>query len=85
VPLTFAKLTRFGTIEAIRQRLLAGAGVGVVPKYLVQTDLDQKRLRIVLPKITPIHDFFRLVIRADDARRSVFEGLAESLASFPLR
>src|SRR4029079_3777961 len=85
VPLTCAKLTRFGTIEAIRQRLLAGAGVGVLPKYLVQKDLDAKRLRIVLPKGVPQHDYFRLVIRADDARRSSFEGLAQSLSEFPLQ
>jgi DNA-binding transcriptional LysR family regulator len=85
VPLTFAKLSRFGTIEAIRLRLVAGAGVGVLPKYLVQPDLDAKRLRILLPKVVPQHDYFRLVIRADDPRRSAFEGLAASLLSVPLR
>ena len=85
MPLTFGKLARFGTIEAIRQRVLAGAGVGVVPKYVVQRDLDEKRLRVILPKVVPQHDYFRLVIRADDARRSVFDSLAESLGSFPLR
>jgi DNA-binding transcriptional LysR family regulator len=85
VPLTFAKLARFGTIEAIRQRLVAGAGVGVLPKYLVQPDLDAKRLRIILPKVVPQHDYFRLVIRADDPRRSVFEGLAASLNAVALR
>jgi DNA-binding transcriptional LysR family regulator len=83
--LSFGKLTRWGTIEAIRQRILAGAGVGVLPKYLVQNDLDGKRLRIILPKIVPLHDYFRFVIRTDDARRTVFEHLAESLASTPLR
>jgi LysR family transcriptional regulator, glycine cleavage system transcriptional activator len=85
VPLAFARLARFGTIEAIRQRVLAGAGVGVLPKYLVQADLDARRLRIVLPKIVPIHDYFRFVIRADDPRRSVFEAIAHSLATMPLR
>ena len=83
--LTFAKLGRFGTIEAIRQRVLAGAGVGVLPKYLVQPDLDAKRLKIILPKVVPLHDYFRLVIRADDARRSVFEALAKALSEEPLR
>lgn len=82
--LVFAKLGRFGTIEAIRQRVLAGAGVGVLPKYLVQGDLDDKRLKVVLPKVVPLHDYFRLVIRADDARRSVFEALAKALAEVPL-
>jgi DNA-binding transcriptional LysR family regulator len=85
VPLAFAKLARFGTIEAIRQRLLAGAGVGVIPKYLVQADIDAKRLRIVLPKVVPLHDYFRLVMRADDPRRSIFESLAQVLAATPLR
>jgi len=85
LPLRFARLSRFGTIEAIRQRLLAGAGVGVVPRYLVAKDLGAKRLRIVMPKIVPQHDYFRLVIRGDDARRSVFEALAASLAAAPLR
>jgi DNA-binding transcriptional LysR family regulator len=84
-PLTFAKLARFGTIEAIRQRLLAGAGVGVVPKYLVQRDLDTKRLRIVMSKVVAQHDYFRLVVRADDPRRSIFEALAQSMSTFPLR
>jgi LysR family glycine cleavage system transcriptional activator len=85
VPLSFAKLSRFGTIEAIRQRILAAAGVGVLPKYLVQPDLDAKRLRIVLPKVVPLHDYFRFVIRADDPRRSIFESFAQVLAATPLR
>ena len=85
VALEFAKLGRFGTIEAIRQRILAGAGVGVIPKYLVQPDLDAKRLKIILPKIVALHDYFRLVVRADDARRSVFDALAKALAEEPLR
>lgn len=84
-PLAFGRLVRFGTIEAIRQRLVAGAGVGVLPKYLVQPDLDGKRLRVVLPKVVPDHDYFRLVIRTDDPRRSVFESLAAALAAAPLK
>ncbi len=82
--LVFARLGRFGTIEAIRQRVLAAAGIGVLPKYLVQHDLDARRLKIVLPKVVPLHDYFRLVIRADDARRSVFDALAKALSEVPL-
>lgn len=84
-PLTFAKLGRFGTIEAIRQRILAGAGVGVVPKYLVQRDLAAKRLVVILPKVAAQHDYFRLVVRADDSRRSVFDALAEAMGEVALR
>jgi LysR family transcriptional regulator, glycine cleavage system transcriptional activator len=85
VPLSFARLSRFGTIEAMRQRILSGAGVGVVPKYLVSGDLAKKRLRVLFPKVTPLHDYFRLVLRADDTRRSLLETLATSLSSVPLR
>lgn len=85
LPLTFGKLICLGSIEAIRQRVVAGAGVGVVPKYHCQADLDAKRLRILFPKVVPQHDYFRLVFRSDDPRRSVFEGLATSLLDAPLQ
>jgi LysR family glycine cleavage system transcriptional activator len=84
-PLEFARLARFGTIEAIRRRVLAGAGVAVLPRYLVLPDLTARRLAIVLPKVEPLHDWFRLVFRADDARRSAYALLAASMASVPLR
>jgi DNA-binding transcriptional LysR family regulator len=83
-PLAFAHLQRFGTIEAIRRRVVAGAGVAVLPKYLVEPDLEAKRLKVLLPQVEPIHDWFRLVFRSDDARRSVFELLAKSMIAFPL-
>ncbi len=84
-PVTFAKLARFGTIEAIRRRVVAGVGVGVLPRYLVEPDLAAKRLRILLPEVEPIHDWFRLVFRSDDGRRSVFELLAKSMSAAPLQ
>lgn len=83
--LGFARLARFGSIEAIRQRVLAGAGVAVLPRYLVQPDLDARRLRLILPKIVALHDYFRLVIRADDARRTIFEALAKAMSEVPLK
>ena len=85
VSLRFGALARFGTIEAIRQRVIAGAGVGVVPRYLVARELAARRLRVILPKVVAQHDYFRLVIRSDDPRRSLFEALAASLAAYPLR
>jgi LysR family glycine cleavage system transcriptional activator len=84
-PATFGKLVRFGTIEAIRRRVVAGAGVGVLPKYLVEPDISEKRLKILIPQVEAIHDWFRLVFRSDDGRRSVFELLAKSLSASPLR
>ena len=84
-PLAFASLARFGTIEAIRRRVLAGAGVAVLPRYLVAPDLAQRRLAVVLPKVEAQSDWFRLIFRADDPRRSAYDLLTRSMAASPLR
>jgi DNA-binding transcriptional LysR family regulator len=81
----FARLVRYGTIEAIRQRLVAGAGVGVLPTYLVEKDLADGRLRRVFPRVKPAHDYFRLVFRSDDPRRSIYEQIANAMRDVPLR
>lgn len=83
--LRFARIVRMGSIEAIRARVLAGAGVAVLPIYLVQRDLARGALRRVLSKVEPRSDWFRLVFRADDARRSVYERLAAAMVEAPLR
>jgi DNA-binding transcriptional LysR family regulator len=76
---------RLGGIEAIRARVLAGAGVAVLPCYLVKKDLAARSMKRILPKIEPLHDSFRLVFRADDARRSIYESLARAMIEAPLQ
>jgi DNA-binding transcriptional LysR family regulator len=83
--LRFARVVAMGTIEAIRQRVLSGAGVAVLPLYLVRDDLRSGALRRVFPKVALLHDYFRLVFRADDPRRTIFEAVAAKLAETPLR
>jgi LysR family transcriptional regulator, glycine cleavage system transcriptional activator len=83
--LAFARIVRLGSIEAIRRRTLDGAGVAVLPRYLVERDLASKALRRVFPKVELLHDWFRLVFRADDARRPVYEKLAQLMLDAPLR
>lgn len=87
--LHFGRIVRLGSIEAIRARVLAGAGVAVLPLYQVAPDLagrgGKPPLIRLFPKIQPLHDYFRLVFRADDPRRSVYERLAETLREEPLR
>ncbi|CAN5676662.1 LysR family transcriptional regulator AmpR [soil metagenome] len=81
----FKKAVHLGTIGAMRARVLDGAGVAVLPSYLVAGDLARGTLRAVLPSMKPQHDFFRLVFRTDDPRRTVFETVAESMLARPLR
>jgi len=81
----FARVVRLGSIEAIKQRAVAGAGVCVLPRYHIETDLAKRRLRRILPRIEPAHDYFRLVFRAADPRRSAFEALADRMRRVPLQ
>lgn len=85
VELRFGRISRLGTIAAIRARALEGAGVAMLPHYFVKDDLRKKTLVRVLPKIEPAHDYFRLIFRGDDPRRVVYEALAKALSEEPLR
>jgi DNA-binding transcriptional LysR family regulator len=83
--LRFGRIVRLGTIEAIRQRVAAQAGVAVLPLYLIRSELRSGLFRRVLPKVTLLHDYFRLVFRTDDARRSIYEGMAKKMLESDLR
>jgi DNA-binding transcriptional LysR family regulator len=82
---TFKKHVYLGTIGAMHARVLEGAGIAVLPEYLVRAEVKRRRLVVVLPSMKPQHDFFRLVFRAGDPRRTVFETLAERLLETPLK
>jgi DNA-binding transcriptional LysR family regulator len=82
--LHFGRIVRLGTIEAIRQRVAACAGVAVLPEYLVASELKAKTFVRILPNVKALSDYFRLVFRADDPRRSVYESLAKSMLETPL-
>lgn len=83
--MTFGRVLQIGTIAAIRALVLQGEGVAVLPEYFVAPDIKAKRLVKLFPKVKPQSDFFRLVFRADDPKRSVYERLAEVMLSEPLR
>jgi DNA-binding transcriptional LysR family regulator len=83
--LRFGRVVSMGTIEAIRLRTLAGAGVAVLPLYLVRGDIASGALKRLFPKVELQSDWFRLVFRADDPRRTIFESIAERMSRFPLR
>ncbi len=85
LPLRFARVVHFGTIAAIRGGVLAGDGVAVLPRYLVARDLAAKRLAVVFPRVRPLHDYFRLIFRADDPRAALYRALGVLMAASPLR
>ena len=83
--LSFGSLLRIGTIAAIRALVLKGEGVAVLPAYLVQPDLLARRLVRILPRVRPLHDYFRLIFRADDPRADLYRALAQTMLQEPLR
>jgi LysR family transcriptional regulator, glycine cleavage system transcriptional activator len=82
--LPFRRVVMLGSIEAIRQRVARSAGVAVLPAYLVERELAAKTFVRLFPSVTLAHDHFRLVFRRDDARRAIYERLAEGLLATPL-
>lgn len=83
--LTFGSIVRLGTIAAIRELVLGGEGVAVLPEYFVARELGNKSLVRVFPRVTPLADHFRLIYRADDPRISLYAALAATLRSIPLK
>lgn len=82
---SFARVEHLGTTGAIRYRALEGAGVAVLPRYLVRGDLRDRRLRRLLPRRPLARDSFRLVWRTGHPLAHELEALAGELRARPLR
>lgn len=82
---TFDAVRHLGTIGAVKARVLAGAGVAVLPEYFVRRELAQGKLTRLLHRVTMPVDWFRLVWRDNHPREAEFRELAGDLADAPLR
>jgi DNA-binding transcriptional LysR family regulator len=83
--MAFRDVLRVGTIAAIRELALRGEGVAVLPAYFVAADVKARKLARILPKVEPLSDYFRLVFRADDPRRPIYDRIAATMLAHPLR
>lgn len=83
-PWTFASVEILGAIAAIRLRVLAGAGIAVLPLYLVEPDLARGALVRLLPRRPLESDHFRLVWREGHPKEAELHALAADLRTFPL-
>ena len=81
---SFKQTQYLGTIASIRQRVLGGHGVAVLPLYFVARDLEQKTLAHVDPSAVLESDAFRLVWLADNPQGDHLEELAADLRAIPL-
>ena len=84
-PWRFRDTLFMGGIGGVRQQVLAGLGVAVLPRYFIQADLDAGLLRELMPEAPIRHDHFRLLWRADHHREDDLVRLAEALRALPLR
>jgi LysR family glycine cleavage system transcriptional activator len=80
----FARHEILGGIGAVRFRVVRGAGVAVLPRYLVEPDLEAGRLVVLLPDTPPLPDTFRLSWRPGHPRGDDLLTLAEELRQIPL-
>jgi DNA-binding transcriptional LysR family regulator len=83
--LDFAAHEYLGTIGAIRARVLAGAGVAVLPRYFIRDDLETGRLTVLFPDIIPAADSFRLIWPTGHRLTPELVLLGESLRQRPLQ
>jgi DNA-binding transcriptional LysR family regulator len=83
--LTFGEARSMGTIAAVRELVLGGSGIAVLPEYLVADDLKRKRLTRLLPRRALRADWFRLISRTGDERAALFASIATLLRDQPLR
>ena len=74
-----------GAIAPIRQWVMAGRGVAVLPEYFVQPDLDRGNLVRVLTHVVPRTDWFRLVWLKDHMRAAELETFGRFLCGRPLQ
>jgi DNA-binding transcriptional LysR family regulator len=82
---SFLRTIAMGTISAVRELVLWGEGVAVLPEYLVLPDFKAGRLQRVLPRQPIQQDWFRLYFRSDEPRVATFESIARTLKTRPLQ
>lgn len=81
----FARHEYLASIGAIRLRVIEGAGVAVLPSYLIRSDLRRETLAVLFPRRVIPHDWFRLVYREGSPRTGELLSLAGELGRVPLR
>lgn len=74
-----------GTAEAVRQYVLHGAGVAVLPEYMVSDDLACGRLQRLQTPGPLLSDAFRLKFHRRSAASNALRSLAATLRARPLR
>jgi len=82
--MTFADVLCVGTGAAVHAMARAGAGIAVLPEYMVRQDLEHGALRRLFPEMDLLRDTFRLLYRSGAPIAGVLDELAALLSARPL-
>jgi DNA-binding transcriptional LysR family regulator len=85
VEIPFQEIRICGSAAAMHHMIRRGCGVGVIPEYMVQSDLKEGTVVRLLPKLPMLTDTFRIIYAADHALAPIFESLAGYLSAAPLQ
>ncbi len=83
-PWSFDRIEYFETIEAVRDRLVEGTGVAVLPRRIVARDLRARRVKQLMRNVQLRQEVLALLWRSDHARDIEIRRLAADLARSPL-
>jgi LysR family glycine cleavage system transcriptional activator len=81
----FKQIRTMGGIEAILWCIQHQMGVGVLPYYYVEKFLQQKKLKVIMPKMKLLDDAFHWVYHKQDSRSTLHQSIAQYLRQQPLR
>ncbi|HEY1535945.1 MAG TPA: substrate-binding domain-containing protein, partial [Polyangiaceae bacterium] len=81
----FAGVRFCGSTGIVFARVRAGDGVAVLPSYMVERELKERRLLRLLPKVALFSDSFRLISRKGASASEPLAVLAEYLRGRKLR
>lgn len=81
----FGAVQYLGAIAAVRERVLSGAGIAILPLYFVRHDLEKRRLVRLMGKTKLPSDWFRLVWRTGHVREAELRQIGSELSELPLR
>jgi LysR family glycine cleavage system transcriptional activator len=76
---TFTMFEYLGTMAAVRLRALEGAGIAVLPRYLIAGDLERGTLRQLLPEAKLKCEHVRLIWRAGHGSEADLTSIAREL------
>lgn len=81
----FGTMQFLGGIGPIRAMVLQGMGIAVLPRYYIESDIEEGRLEVLQPQVKLGRDVFRLVWRRAHPREQELQELAEELRTYPLQ